>query len=190
MSLVNNQHQRLCQSCYYQLRQMRTVRHSLTSSTTQTLVHAFVCTRVDFSNSLLYGTSANLLDSLQSVLNSAARLSLQLANTIRSRLQSDGTSTGSQFSIVFSSSSIPSRATVWLVVHQSTWLSSATPLMTFQQGATSGHLPRSSSWFLDIGRNAQVAEVSPSPHHSYVMESTSCQHPTSPQRTSIFSERD
>ena len=38
------------------------------------MVHAFVCTRVDFSNRLLYGTSAYLLDRLQSVLNSAARL--------------------------------------------------------------------------------------------------------------------
>ena len=30
---------KLCQSCYYQIRQIRTVRHSLTSSTIQTLVH-------------------------------------------------------------------------------------------------------------------------------------------------------
>ena len=69
---------KLCQSCYYQLRQIRTVRHSLTSSAIQTLVHAFICTRVDFSNSLLYGTSAYLLDCLQSVLNLAARLILRI----------------------------------------------------------------------------------------------------------------
>ena len=69
---------KLCQSCYYQLRQIRTVRHSLTSSAIQTLVHAFICTRVDFSNSLLYGTSAYLLDRLQSVLNSAALLILRI----------------------------------------------------------------------------------------------------------------
>ena len=69
---------KLCQSCYYQLRQIRTVRHSLTSSAIQTLVHAFICTRVDFSNSLLYGTSAYLLGRLQSVLNSAARLILRI----------------------------------------------------------------------------------------------------------------
>ena len=35
---------KLCQSCYYQLRQIHTVRHSLTSSAIQTLVHAFICT--------------------------------------------------------------------------------------------------------------------------------------------------
>ena len=69
---------KLCQSCYYQLRQIRTVRNSLISSAIQTLVHAFICTRVDFSNSLLHGTSAYLLDRLQSVLNSAARLILRI----------------------------------------------------------------------------------------------------------------
>ena len=51
---------------------------TLTSSAIQTLVHAFICTRVDFSNSLLHGTSAYLLDRLQSVLNSAARLILRI----------------------------------------------------------------------------------------------------------------
>ena len=69
---------KLCQSCYYQLRQIRAVRHSLTQTAIQTLVHAFVCTRIDFANSLLYGTSAYLLDRLQSVLNSAARLILKI----------------------------------------------------------------------------------------------------------------
>ena len=68
----------LSQSCYYQLRQIRAVRHSLTQTAIQTLVHAFVCTRIDFANSLLYGTSAYLLDRLQSVLNSAARLILKI----------------------------------------------------------------------------------------------------------------
>ena len=111
---------KLCQSCYYQLRQIRTVRHSLTSSAIQTLVHAFICTRVDFSNSLLYGTSAYLLDRLQSVLNSAARLILRIGKMIRSRLQFGVTFTGSRFRFVFDTSSTPSRATAWLAVHRST----------------------------------------------------------------------
>ena len=38
----------------------------------------FICTRNDFANSLLYGASAYLLDRLQSVLNSAARLILRI----------------------------------------------------------------------------------------------------------------
>ena len=112
--------------------------------------------------------------------------SLKLANTIRSRLQSDVNSTGYQSSIAFSLSSTPSRATAWLVVHQSTWLSSATPWMTSQRGAIFGHHLRSSSWSLVIGRNGRVAEVSPSPRHScgiYFL-------PTSDFSTTInFSER-
>ena len=51
---------------------------TLTSSAIQTLVHAFICTRVDFSNSLLYGTNAYLLDRLHSVLKSVARLLLRI----------------------------------------------------------------------------------------------------------------
>ena len=85
---------------------------------------------------------------------------------IRSRLQFDVTFTGSQFSFVFNTNSTPSRATAWLAVYRSTWLSSATPWMTSQQDATFGRCFRFSSWFLDIGRNNPIEEVSPSPHHS------------------------
>ena len=46
---------KLCQSCYYQLHQIRTVRHSLTSSAIQTLVHAFICMRVDFPTAFSMG---------------------------------------------------------------------------------------------------------------------------------------
>ena len=149
---------KLCQSCYYQLRQIRTVRHSLTSSAIQTLVHAFICTRVDFFNSLLYGTSAYLLDRLQSVLNSAARLILRIGKYDQISV--------SRFCFAFDTSSTPSRATAWLAVHRSTWSSYATPWLTFQQGATFGRRPRFSSWFFDIGRNDTGEEISPSPHHS------------------------
>ena len=61
---------KLCQSCYFQLHQIRTIWHSLSPFAIRTLVHAFICSRIDFSTSLLYGTSAYLLDRLQSVLNS------------------------------------------------------------------------------------------------------------------------
>ena len=43
------------------------------------LVHAFVTSRVDHCNGLLYGSYSYLLDRLQSVLNSAARLVLNVA---------------------------------------------------------------------------------------------------------------
>ena len=49
---MKDQITKLCQSCYYQLRQIRTVRHSLTSSAIKTLVHTFICTRGRFLQQL------------------------------------------------------------------------------------------------------------------------------------------
>ena len=112
---------KLCQSCYYQLRQIRTVRHSLKSSAIQTLVHAFICTRVDFSNSLLYGASAYLLDRLQSVLNSAARLILRIGkyDPISAAIRRDLHWLPVPFRIRYKLNSI-TRPTAWLAVHRST----------------------------------------------------------------------
>jgi len=64
----------LCRSCFFQLRQRRLVRSSLTSEATKTLVHAFVSSRLDYCNYLLYGVSDGLLEKLQAVQNSAARV--------------------------------------------------------------------------------------------------------------------
>jgi len=51
----------LCRSCFWQLRQLRLLRSSLTSDMAKTLVHAFVSSRIDYCNSLLYGVSDGLL---------------------------------------------------------------------------------------------------------------------------------
>ena len=60
--------------CYFHPRRLRTVRRSLTKESLLTLVHAFITNRVDHFNGVLYGSNGYLLDRLQSVLNSAARL--------------------------------------------------------------------------------------------------------------------
>ena len=65
---------RICRTSFYQLRQLRTVRRSLSSEACTTLVHAFVTIRLDYCNSLLAGISNSLLLQLQSVLRIAARL--------------------------------------------------------------------------------------------------------------------
>ena len=44
---------------------------------TETLIHAFVSSRVDYCNSLLYGLPAYQLNKLQRVQNAAARLIFQ-----------------------------------------------------------------------------------------------------------------
>ena len=55
------------------------MRRSLSKECLRTLVHVFVTSRVDHCTGLLYGSYSYLLDRLQSVLNSAARLVLNIA---------------------------------------------------------------------------------------------------------------
>ena len=42
---------RITRSCFYQLRQIRTIRQSLSDSAIRTLIHSFVVTRIDYCNS-------------------------------------------------------------------------------------------------------------------------------------------
>ncbi len=65
---------RTVQSCFYQLRQLKHIRRSLSRTNIKTLLHAFVTSRLDYCNSLLAGQPAHLLDKLQLVQNAAARL--------------------------------------------------------------------------------------------------------------------
>ena len=64
----------LCRSCFYQLRQLRVIRHSLTTDAARTLVQAFITSRLDYCNSLLYGIADCQLRRLQCIQNAAARL--------------------------------------------------------------------------------------------------------------------
>ena len=50
------------------------IRKFLTQEITEKLIHAFVTSRLDYCNSLLYGLPSNLLAKLQRVQNAAARL--------------------------------------------------------------------------------------------------------------------
>ena len=64
----------LCRSDYHQLRQLHPVVGSLSADASKTLVHAFISSRLDYCNSLLYGIADGLLKKLQSIQNAAARL--------------------------------------------------------------------------------------------------------------------
>ena len=68
---------RICCSAYHQLRQLRVVRKSLSTKACEALVHAFVSSRLDYCNCLLYSIAEEQLNFLQSVLRSAARLVLR-----------------------------------------------------------------------------------------------------------------
>ena len=69
-SHVNN----TCSNAFYYLYNIRRIRKYLSRRFTETLIHAFVSSRVDYCNSLLYGLPAYQLNKLQRVQNAAARL--------------------------------------------------------------------------------------------------------------------
>ena len=60
-------------ACFSALRQIRSVRRSLSQHALLTLIRALVITKLDQCNSVLVGTPCYLQDRLQSVLNAAAR---------------------------------------------------------------------------------------------------------------------
>ena len=59
---------------FYYLYNIRRIRKYLSRRSTETLIHAFVSSRVDYCNSLLYSLPAYQLNKLQRVQNAAARL--------------------------------------------------------------------------------------------------------------------
>ena len=67
----------VCRSAYSVLRRISTIRHLLSVDSTKTLVSAFVLSRLDYCNSLLSGCPKHVLEKLQKVQNSAARLVLK-----------------------------------------------------------------------------------------------------------------
>ena len=69
---------KLTRSSYYQLRRLRAIRRSVSSSTFTSIVHAFVCSRIDYCSALHVGLPKVRLSPLQSVLNAAARLIARL----------------------------------------------------------------------------------------------------------------
>jgi len=60
--------------CFAALRQIRSVRRSVTHDALLTLLRSLVITKLDFGGSALTGVSGSLMQRLQSVLNAAARL--------------------------------------------------------------------------------------------------------------------
>jgi len=61
-------------SCFAVLRQIRSIRRSVSQQTLQSLVVSLVLTHLDYGNAKLAGMASSQLDRLQSVMNAAARL--------------------------------------------------------------------------------------------------------------------
>ena len=63
----------VCKSAFYQRRNIVCIRKYLSPKYTEFLAHAFVSSKLDFCNSLLYSILKHLLQKLHSVQNAAAR---------------------------------------------------------------------------------------------------------------------
>jgi len=64
----------VCRQCFFQLRQLRVIRRSLPADVVKSLLHAFIFSRLDYCNSLLFGLPKRDLHKLQLVQNAAAKL--------------------------------------------------------------------------------------------------------------------
>ena len=66
----------ICRSCFFHIRNLSRIRKFLSADNIKILVHAFIISRLDNCNSLLYGLPSYLIHKLQLVQNCAARLIL------------------------------------------------------------------------------------------------------------------
>ena len=64
--------------CYFELCRLASIHRLLTSAVTATLVSAFVLSRIDYCNSLLFGSTHDVTSHLQLIQNYAARVILRL----------------------------------------------------------------------------------------------------------------
>ena len=73
---------RTCSSAFYYLYNIRRIRKYLSCPITGSLVHAFITSRVDYYNSLLYGLPNSHIMKLQRIQNAAARLAQEHQDSV------------------------------------------------------------------------------------------------------------
>ena len=64
----------IVRSSYFHLRNLSAIRKYLTVDSAQTVIHAFISSKLDYCNALLYGLPKYLVERLQRIQNSAARI--------------------------------------------------------------------------------------------------------------------
>ena len=80
----------IAQTCYVELCRLASICRFLTSTATATLASAFVLSRIDYYNSLLFGSTHDVTSHLQQTHNYAARVILRLpkSSSITSHVKS------------------------------------------------------------------------------------------------------
>ena len=77
--LTTNAHvSNIARTCYFVMRRLASIHRFLTSTATATLVSAFVLSRIDYCNSLLFGSTHDVTSHLQRIQNYAPRVILRL----------------------------------------------------------------------------------------------------------------
>ena len=66
----------ICQTAYFELKRISSIRRFLTKDATKTLVTSCILSRLDYCNCLLMGTPNSVVQPLQKIQNFAARLVL------------------------------------------------------------------------------------------------------------------
>ena len=87
---MNGHVSNIARTCYFELRRLASIRRFMTSTATATLVSAFVLSRIDYCNSLLFGSTHDVTCLLQRIQNYAARVILRLpkSSSITTHLKS------------------------------------------------------------------------------------------------------
>ena len=70
---------KICNAAFYHLHNIRRIKKYLSRDSLLTLIHAFITSRLDYCNGLLYGLPNTQIVKLQRVQNAAARLVLSLS---------------------------------------------------------------------------------------------------------------
>ena len=80
----------IARTCYFELRRLPSFRRFLAITATATIVSAFVLSRIDYCNSLLFGSTHDVTSHLQRIQNYAARVILCLpkSSSITTHLKS------------------------------------------------------------------------------------------------------
>ena len=80
----------IARTCYFELRLLASIRRFLTSTATATFVSAFVLSKIDYCDSLLFGSTHDVTSHLKRMQNYAARVILRLpkSSSITTRLGS------------------------------------------------------------------------------------------------------
>ena len=78
-NLTMNAHvSNIARTCYFELRRLTSIRRFQTSIATATLASAFALSRIDYCNSVLFGSTHDMTSHLQRIQNYAVRVILRL----------------------------------------------------------------------------------------------------------------